>query len=301
MKENPHLSKIHFIAWKRSWSGKNILLSVGAGLVFARFLIPMEYLAPFQAVTWIGFGIEGLLVLLEIAILVSLCAYLPDIIRYVKASPLPAVFSFPKATDEKMKNRPIVRIICAEMLMFYYVFVSWGKRERGGERTFTLHRESSFIPLQVMLIHAVIIETIGIHWWLHNQSLALSIILLIVNIYTVVLFVGDLQAVRLNPLQVTDGRMYISFGLMKRMEIKWTDIEELIENPAILKQKASKSTIEFIARDFEAVYPDIILKLKYPSEATLLMGIKKRYDQVAIKVDDPDRFKKIVKEKMGIQ
>lgn len=95
--------------------------------------------------------------------------------------------------------------------------------------------------------------------------------------------------------------MYISFGLMKRMEIKWTDIEELIENPAILKQKASKSTIEFIARDFEAVYPDIILKLKYPSEATLLMGIKKRYDQVAIKVDDPDRFKKIVKEKMGIQ
>ena len=49
---------------------------------------------------------------------------------------------------------------------------------------------------------------------------------------------------------------------------------------------------------FEKVYPDLVLTLKSPIEATLFMGIKKKYQRVAIRVDDPHAFKKIVKERL---
>lgn len=92
--------------------------------------------------------------------------------------------------------------------------------------------------------------------------------------------------------------MYVSLGLMKRMEIRWENIDEIIEDRSTLEQKLSKNTIDFVARDFEQAYPDVIIKLKHPQEATLLMGMKKSYEQVAIRVDEPERFKEVLRSKL---
>lgn len=150
----------------------------------------------------------------------------------------------------------------------------------------------------MMIIHAIVIETIGIYLWLHDKSIVLSLILLVINVYSVLLFIGDIQALRFNPLQVEQDRLYVSLGLMKRMEIRWEDIEEVIEDRDVLEQKLSKNTIDFIARDIEKVYPSVLLKLKYPVEAMLFMGIKKEYEQVAIRVDDSEKFNGILKQRV---
>ncbi|WP_318503207.1 beta-carotene 15,15'-monooxygenase [Bacillus sp. T3] len=285
------IAPILYIAWQRHWNWKNILISLAGGLVLVRFIIPMEYLGTYEAVPWIGFGVEGALILFEIYILVSLFKNFPNVIRSVKQSSLPIVFSFPSAVDHHRKAAPIIRIICSEILMFYYAFASWSKKPHISNNKFTIHRNSSLIAFQIMMIHAIILETIGIHWWLHEKVLIVSIVLLIINIYSVIFFVGDIQAVRHNALHVTEVGMYLSLGLMKRMEIKWTDIVKLIDEPELLKRKCSKNTIEFIARDFETVHPNIILQLKHPLRATLLMGKEKEFEQVALRVDDPTRFK----------
>jgi hypothetical protein len=183
--------------------------------------------------------------------------------------------------------------------MFYYAFASWRKKPQISNNKFTLHRNSSLIAFQVMMIHAIILETIGLHWWLHEKFVIVSVVLLIVNIYSVIFFVGDIQAVRQNALHVTVEGMYLSLGLMKRMEIKWTDIIELMDEPELLNRKCSKNTIEFITRDFETVHPNIILHLKHPIRATLLMGKEKEFEQVAIRVDEPNRFKEMLINHMG--
>ncbi|GHI00311.1 beta-carotene 15,15'-monooxygenase [Neobacillus kokaensis] len=262
-----------------------------------RFLIPIEYLAPFEAVTWIGFAVEGGMLLLEILIIVTLVKYLPSINRSVKNSSLPVIFAFWKTVDKLVKPLPIIRIICSEMLMFYYAIAMWRKKLPTGTNVFTLHHKSSLFAMQIMLIHAVILETVGLHWFFHEKSIILSIILLIINVYIVFFLIGDIQAVRHNPVLVTNNKLYLSLGLMKRMEIQWTDIAEVIEEPEQLKQKLSKNTIDFIARDFEETHPDVILKLNWPIPAALIMGMKKEFDQVAIRVDDPLRFKEMIKEK----
>lgn len=292
------VAPVLFLAWRRKLGWKNFLELMAGGLIIARFMIPMEYLAPFKALTWGGFVIEGAFLLLEVLLLVTLFKYLPEIIRTVKKSPLPLLFSFSHAVDERVKKHPFIKVICSEMLMFYYAFGSWKKKPKHQANTFTLYKNSSLIAFQVMMIHAIVIETLGIHWWLHDKSFILSLILLVINIYTVIFFLGDIQAVRLNPLQVEHDCLYVSLGLMKRMEIRYEDIEEVIEDKEIVEQKRSNKAIDFVAGDFEKVYPNVILKLRCPVEATLLMGIKKQYEQVAIRVDDPRKFKEVLKQKL---
>jgi hypothetical protein len=208
------------------------------------------------------------------------------------------LFAFSDAVDKKAKKHPLIVIICSELLMFYYAFFAWKKQPRANENTFTLYKKSSLIAIQLMVIHAIVFETVGIHWWLHEKSLLLSILLFVLNLYSIILLIGDIHAVRLNPIQVENDRIYVSLGLMKRMEIPMNEIETVIEEKEILEQKPTKETIEFIARDFEKVSPDVLLKLKHPVQATLLLGKKQSYKQVAIKVDEPEKFLALIKQNL---
>lgn len=287
-----------FLAWQRKFSVKYFIVLMATGLIAARFIIPSEYLASFQSVMWLGVGIEGILILFELSLLFMLAKNVPPILRRIKSSSLPFLFSFSQAVNEKFPKQTFLHVLSSEMLMFYYAFGTWKKKPSTEGNTFTLYKRSSFITFQIMIIHAIVIETLGLHWLLHNTSIILSIVLLILNIYSIVFFLGDIQALRLNPLRVEDDRLYVSFGLSKRMEISFSDIAEIVEDAHILQQKVPNTTIEFIARDFETVHPDLLLILKSPIEATLFMGIKKKYQQVAIRVDDPNAFKKIVKERL---
>ncbi len=280
-----------FLGYKKQKSLKQFILLMAMGLIAARFLIPMTYLKPFVAITWIGFVLEAGLLLVELLLLVTLVKYLPRIVKATKESNLPTVFAFSNAVDKYVKKHPIIHIICSEMLMFYYAFLSWRRKPIQNSFSLTLYKNSSYIAFQIMLIHAILIETIGIHWLLHEKSVILSIALLLFNIYSVVFFLADIQAVRLNPVQFDENKIYISLGLMKRMEVAWDEIEEAITDKEILKQKLTKDTIDFVAKDFEKVLPDVILKLKEPKEATLIMGFKKNYQQIAIKFDHYDAFK----------
>ncbi|MFV5315222.1 beta-carotene 15,15'-monooxygenase [Priestia megaterium] len=292
------VAPLFFLAWQRKFSLKYFIVLMATGLITARFIIPSEYLASFQSVMWLGVGIEGVLILFELSLLFMLIKNVPPILKRVKSSSLPLLFSFSRAVNEKFPKHAFIHILCSEMLMLYYAFGTWKKQPSTEGNTFTLYKRSSFITFQIMIIHAIVIETLGLHWLLHNTSMTLSIVLLILNIYSIVFFIGDIQALRLNPLRVEDDRLYISFGLAKRMEISFKDIEEIIEDTHILQQKVPNTTIEFMARDFETVHPDLLLILKSPIEATLFMGIKKKYQQVVIRVDDPHRFKKLVKERL---
>ncbi|MFS0619356.1 beta-carotene 15,15'-monooxygenase [Priestia megaterium] len=292
------VASLLFLAWQRKFSLKHFIVLMATGLIAARFIIPSEYLASFQTVMWLGVGIEGVLILFELSLLFMLVKNVPPILRRIKSSSLPLLFSFSRAVNKKFPNQTFLHILCSEILMFYYAFGTWKKQPSNEGNTFTLYKRSSFITFQIMIIHAIVIETLGLHWLLHNTSIILSIVLLILNIYSIVFFLGDIQALRLTPLRVDDDHLYISFGLGKRMEIPFRDIAEIVEDAHILEQKIPNTTIEFIARDFETVHPDLLLTLKSPIEATLFMGIKKKYKQVAIRVDDPHAFKKIVKERL---
>ncbi|WP_328216256.1 beta-carotene 15,15'-monooxygenase [Ureibacillus terrenus] len=283
-----------FMLYQKKFSAKSAILLFATGCVAARFLIPKSFLEPFLFVTWAGVAIESALFLLELAVIFVLVKYLPKIVRRVKESPLPLIFSFPKAVDEYIPNHQLIQLLCTDFLMFYYAFFSWKKKPKEG---ITLYKNSSYVVFQLMLIHAIVIETIGLHWWLHEKSMVLSLILLFLNVYSVIFLLGDLQAVRLNPVYVDDEAMYLSFGLLKRAEIRFEDIEGVKENPEIGK-KRDKDTIDFIAGDFETPEPHLMLVMKKPVAVVSLLGVKKEYRKVLIRSDAPSELKQAVLDGM---
>ena len=290
-----------YLAWRKKFTWKSFLAGAAIGLIAARFIIPAESLGRFETLTWAGFAAEGALLLLEVCLLASLFVYLPSIIRSARSDRAPWLFSFPAAVDRHVRKHPLIQAICSEMLMVYYAFASWKKHPPTGERSFTLHRKTSYIAFHVMLIHAIVIETLGIHWWLHDRSLVLSVILLLLNIYSVVYFIAEIRAVVLTPVQFDGDSLYLSLGLSKRMSIRYGDIAaiELISRDS--PPKTQDGTIEFIARDFETLPPHAVLRLARPCEAVLFMGIRKTYDQVRIRLDEPDRFVRKLERETGLR
>ena len=109
-----------------------------------------------------------------------------------------------------------------------------------------------------------------------------------------------MQAIRLNPVYVTNDTLYLSLGLMKRTEIRFDHIAEIIEDKERLEGKLSKDTIDFIARDFGEAYPHFILKMKEPVEVTFMLGIKKHYSHIAIKADRVQEFRQMLVEGMAM-
>src|SRR5699024_4557065 len=152
---------------------------------------------------------------------------MPRILSDVKQEVNGPLFVFSDSAEKNVRKHPLIRVVCSEMVMFYYAFASWKKRPAQENNRFTLHRKTSLIPLQVMLIHAILFETIAIHWWLHDVSMILSIVLLVLNIYSVLFIIGDIQATRLNPITVEDKQIRISIGLGKRMLIPLDAIQHI--------------------------------------------------------------------------
>lgn len=280
-----------FMLYKRKFSIKQAILLAAAGCIAARFIIPIHHLQPFVAVTWAGFVVEGAFIAIEVLFVVTLFYYMPKIVADVRASALPDIFSFPQAVEKHAPKYTVIQMLCADLLVLYYGFASWKRKERTG---ITLHKNSSYIAFQIMMIHAIVIETIGLHWWLHEKSMLLSILLLIINVYSVVFFIADMQAIRLNPIYATNDALYVSLGLMKRATIRFAMIEKIEEEQELLKEKLPKDTIDFIARDFGEAYPQLILKMKEPVEVTFMLGIKKRYHAVAIKADQAHELRAII-------
>lgn len=289
------LLPLFLMLYRNKFTVKSAIILSALGCILIRFLIPTSLLEPYETITWIGIIAEGCIILFEIMLIFTFFRYMPKILTEVKRSNLPIVFSFSQAVRLYVRNNPIIQIICSELLMLYYAFGSWKNTAPIG---ITMYKKSSFIAFQIMLIHAMILETLGVHYWLHEIAPVLSIFLLVLNIYSVIFFLADIQALRLNPIYFANESFYLSLGLTKRAKIDYSNVELMIEDSTILERKLSKDTIDFVIRDFEKACPDLILKMKTPQKVTLFMGIEKEYNYVAVKTDNPIELKERIKANM---
>src|SRR5690625_163450 len=287
------ISPILFITWLKKWNIKNIIIAIATGLILVRLIIPFEYLRPYVALTWAGFLIEGIIVIAELYLIFTLFQYVPQIRTLMKNSSLPTLFKYPEAIEKHLNTTFVMKVLSTEFLMLYYAFASWRKQQSIKENEFTIYKNSSLIATYVLVIHSILIETIVLHWWLYSKFPIISVILLILNVYTIFFLLGNLQAIRHNPIHLTEKKLYLSFGLVKRMMIGWGNVEEVIIEPSVLNRKLTKDTIDFIAREFEQAFPHVILKLKQPTSVDFVFGIEKKYKYVAIRVDDRPSLRKL--------
>lgn len=260
------------------------------GLVLAKFLIPAELYAPYKGILYTGLALEALLVFAELAFIFIVIRKASAIRSEMKEMNEEAIYSLLPSVEKVATNNVFIRVIMSEFLMFYFALFTWKKKAPSHEGVVTMHEKTNAVAMNIMLIHAIVIETIGLHWWLHEKSLVLSIILLVLNIYSVFFIIADIQITRLHPMEIKNGKLYITQGMASRIIVSLSNIKEVEWGTAL----PSKNTLQFVYKDFEKVDPQAIVHLHKPVEAVMFMGIKKKVTEFAIRVDEPEKLKQLL-------
>lgn len=269
---------------------KQVIGLMVGGLVIARFFIPSELFSPFKGILYLGIAFEALLIVAELSLIFLVIYKIPKIRTHMTEMKTSVLFSLIPSIKHTVTKNILIRIIASEFLMFYYAIFTWKRKTPSHPDIVTLHKKTSYIAFNVMIIHAIIIETIGLHWWLHDKSVILSLVLLAFNIYSVFYFLADIQVTRLHPAEIKNGKLYVTQGLSARIVVPL----HLIKNVEWGVTVPEKDTLQFMYRDFETLEPQAVIHLHEPIEATLFMGKEKVVTQFAIRVDEPDKLRKLL-------
>jgi hypothetical protein len=295
----------YFFIIRRKHSLKTIVIPILGGFAAAYFIIPQELLQSYSQLTWLIIAIEAMILALEIFLLYKIVSKLPTLIKEFKNRSNEGLYFYENITitlDSIMPNSAMKKIMTTELSIYFYSLFSYRKKaiSLSNVNTFTYHHKTSAIALNIMLIHAIAIETIGLHYFLHGINPILSYILLFLNVYSVLLFLADIQATRLSPLQIRSNELILQIGLMKRITVPFESISEFhyYNGPETISKKELESTFDARTNDFIQEKPKFELTLKESLTAQHLYGFTKKVNRILITVDEPDRFYQTLKQKL---
>ncbi|MFE6704990.1 hypothetical protein ACFVEL_08330 [Bacillus thuringiensis] len=293
----------YFFIIRKRYSLTYIVPVVIAGYIFARFIIPSDYLQDFSYVSYIIVAGEIAFVCLELFLLYKIVRKLPTIIKkYKEYKSEYSSFSYAidAAFDATMKRNKLIDIIVTECKLIYYAFLSWREKVPEGEYVYSYHKKTGAIGVYIMIIHATLIESIGFHYLLHQWNPVITWILLILNVYAMIYFIAEIQAMRKNPLNVTEEQVIIQIGLGKKIVIPFTQIDNIAfyKGDELLTAKEGKQVLDATVMEFIKEPATFEITLKEPVKAQLLYGFSKTVSRVHLNVDEERKFYDAVKEKL---
>ncbi|MDM5188963.1 hypothetical protein QUF99_17050 [Bacillus sp. DX4.1] len=292
----------YFFIIRKRYSLTYIFPVVIAGYIAARFVIPSEYLQSFSFVSYILIAGEIAFLALEIFILYKIARKLPGIIRMYKQYKLdyPSFsYAIDKAFDANVKRNTAVNIIVSECKLLYYALFSWRTKVSESDHVFSYHKKTGAIAFYIMLMHGMLIETIGFHYLLHQWNLVFAWVLLVLNVYGFLYFLAEIQAIRLNPYMITKKEVVIQVGLAKKVTVPFEQIEEITYYKGdVIKGKEEKEVLEATLTEFIKEPATFEIKLKEPLKANLLYGFSKTVNRIHLNVDEDRKFYEMIVEKL---
>ncbi|WJE68399.1 hypothetical protein [Bacillus albus] len=290
----------YFFIIRKRYSLTYILPVVIAGYIFARFIIPSEYLLDFSYVTYIIVAGEIAFVCVELFLLYKIVRMLPNILRKYKEYKR-EYSSFSYAIDAAfhatMKRNKLVDVIVTECKLIYYAFLSWRVKVPEGECVYSYHKKTGAIGVYIMIIHATLIESIGFHYLLHQWNPVIAWILLILNVYAMFYFLAEIQAMRKNPIIVAEEKIIMQIGLGKKIIIPFTQIDKITFYKGEPLKK-EKEVLDATVMEFIKEPPTFEITLKGSVKAQLLYGFSKTVSRVHLNVDEERKFYDAVMEKL---
>ncbi|WP_147534206.1 hypothetical protein [Bacillus marasmi] len=286
----------YFFIIRKRYSLKYIGIVILAGYGAAYFIIPNQHLQQYPFIHYIVAISEGSLVLLELYIIYKVLTKLPSIIReYRSISQQNSFFQYNlrNAIEKHLNHMPMLHVFLSELSIFYYSLFSWrAKATVANGQTYTYHQKTSTISVYILLIHATVLESVGFHYLLHSWNAIVAYVLLFLNVYAVLYFLGEIQATRLTPFYLSNQALYLQVGLSKSMEIPLDKIKLVkhYEGPEKIKRKDAKNSFDARAVDFIMEKPMFEIQLTEPVTVRLMYGLKSKADRILVSVDEPNQF-----------
>ncbi|MFJ7726097.1 hypothetical protein ACIQXV_08010 [Neobacillus sp. NPDC097160] len=297
---------VYFFIIRKRFSLKYLLPVMIAGYGAAVLIIPQGYLSGYSFVKYILLAGEGAFFLIELYVVYKLMVKIPAIIKSFRTNvteiEAPTFQNrMEHAWGQHLEPSRMRNIFLSEMTMYYYSLFSWRKKPLTGERNFSYHKKTGAIALYVMLIHALVLESIGFHFLLHSWNPTIAIIALVLNGYTLVFFIAQIQAIRLCPITITDRHLYLQVGIMKQLIVPLAEIKSFhyYQGPEKLSKEEARHVFDATLADFIKEKPTFELEFHQPLEAKFLYGVKKKVIKAHLRLDEPQQFYNAVSAKMN--
>ncbi|MEH7374305.1 hypothetical protein [Neobacillus drentensis] len=287
---------VYFFILRKRYSLKYILPVMIAGYGAAVLIIPHGLLSAYSFVKYILLVGEAAFFLLELYFVINFIAKIPAIIKSYRtnASEIPTFpYRMKQAWDQHLPPSRVQEICFSDMTMYYYSLFSWRKKTMlPNESIYTYHKKTGAITLYVMLIHALVLESVGFHFLLHSWSPLVATIALVLNVYTLLFFLAEIQAIRNCPIMITDQHLYLQIGLNKHLIVPLEEIKSIhpYQGPEKLTKQQSKQVFDAVLADFFKERPTLEVEFYHPVEARFIYGFKKKVTKAHLRLDEPQKF-----------
>jgi hypothetical protein len=296
----PILTYYYIIRKRYSWKLTVLAALVSYGL--AAFIIPDSLLKKVSFISQVLILIEAGFFGVELYLLITVLRRISKVRATFRELPaeLPFLIKIKQAFNRHFSRTRMLDSVVSEITMIYYAFFSWKKSPMQSGDRFTYHKKTSFIALNLMLIHALLIESIGLHYFFSQIHHILSLVLLFLNAYSVLFLLGHMQAVRKVPLIAGKQSLIINVGFLKGVNVPYSVIKEIrkYEGPDTIRHSEKKYTFEALVSDFTPEKPSIDLILSEQLTVDLMYGFKRKVSRVVIKVDDSPALYKLIEKRM---
>lgn len=177
---------------------------------------------------------------------------------------------------------PVLRLALTEVFLVYYgVFGSFRRTPPERPDTFSYHRSRDF-TMSLALIFIVGLEAVPLHFLVRQWSGVAAWLLTGLSLYTLLWLLGDLQALRLKPTELTATHLRLYTGLRRQATITLEDIADIT---------LAAPTVPAACAVFSPSKPaQLYLYLKWPVPVFGLFGRRTDVSCVGVYVDDPERF-----------
>jgi hypothetical protein len=182
------------------------------------------------------------------------------------------------------------RIVAFEIATFYYAFFGWRRDAPPG---FTVHRRNGWGLVVTVLIFLIGVESVAAHLVVQLWSVKAAWILTTLDLYGILWFLGDYQALRLRPIQIERDALMVNYGLRWRMTIPFSSIEAI--EPARAERDWKRKGVLKVAMLDE---PRLLVRLRVPQTAFGLAGLTRTIDTLAILADDDTAFETMLRAAM---
>ncbi|PKG23462.1 hypothetical protein [Niallia nealsonii] len=288
---------IYFLIIRKRYSLRYLFYVVIASYAAALFIIPQHYFSSFHLVRYLIFAGEAAFLLVELYIVFQFIKKLVPIIKSYRTNRMDIpIFSsrLEKAINIHIKSSRFIEMMVSEISMVYYCFFSWRSKPlviQDG-KAFTYHKKTSAIAFYVMLIHALIIESVGFHFLLHAWTEVAAVIAIALNIYTLIYLVAEMQSIKLCPFIITNNHVHLQIGLTKKMTVPLGAIKSVrsYQGPEKIAKNEKKHLLEAMLPDFIQEKPTVEIEFYHLEVAKFMYGFKKQIKKVHLRPDYPKEF-----------
>ncbi len=184
----------------------------------------------------------------------------------------------------------LVQVALSEAAVFHYGLLAWGRRRdyAGGVEAFSYHIKNGYGVLVAGLVLVLLIEATLVHLALLPRVPVLAWILAILSVYGILFFVADFKAAVRRPVLLDDEYLHVRTALRWRSSIPISWIESVEVSSKDIDDKQGLLDAKVIGAH------NVVVRLHRRVVATGLYGITKRFDRLALSLDEPGSFTQAV-------